>query len=91
MLYKITDMSNKINPSASEPNAPKVNGIEKYRISLNTSKTWIVNIIPNIINKIPGMPKNLNGCLWAIKSIKEKTTSDVCEIGFLVDVLPPVS
>lgn len=41
----------------SEPIATRVNGIEKYLVSLNAVKTFNEKTIPITINAIPGNPR----------------------------------
>ena len=36
MLYKTTDIKSNIRPRTKLPNAKRVEGIEKYRVSLNS-------------------------------------------------------
>ena len=59
-------------------------------MSLNKLRVLIKKIIPIPIKIIPGKPKNFRGFLRQISSIKETTTSEVWDIGFFVEVLPPV-
>lgn len=53
----------------------KVNGIEKYLISLNVIITNTPKISPIVIKIIPGIPKYLKGCLNAINSINDPTVT----------------
>lgn len=74
-----------------KPSDIKVNGIEKYRVSLNTDNTCVEEAIPIIIKRNPGIPRYLRGRLNAINSINVTITFPLCEIGFFDDVFPPVS
>ena len=57
-----------------KPNDIKVNGIEKYRVSLNTDNTYVEEIIPIIIKRNPGIPRYLSGYRNAINSINVTIT-----------------
>ena len=61
ILNNKTDINISINPINSEAIASKVNGMEKYLMSLNIEIMITEKIIP-IINKIiPDTPKYFNG------------------------------
>jgi len=57
MLNKTTDINNSINPINNEPKETKVDGTEKYLVSLNNEITIIAYIIPITISTIPGIPR----------------------------------
>ena len=90
MLYNKTDIRIIIAPTIKVPNTINVIGIEKYLVSLKIAIKFIPNTMLVKIRINPGIPKYFNGCLIAICSTNDITTSPVCDIGFLVEVLPPV-
>ena len=61
MLNNKTDISKSINPINSEDIESKVNGIEKYLVSLNVEIIITEKIIPIIKKIIPNIPKYFNG------------------------------
>ncbi len=61
MVNNTTDINNSKNPKIVTPIEANVNGIEKYRISLNVINTKIPITIPAIIRIIPGIPKYFKG------------------------------
>jgi len=86
ILNKTTDIKSNIKPKIVDPRATRVEGIEKYLVSLNIAITTTEYIIPIISKTRPGNPRYFRGCLIAINSIKEATTPVECETGFLVEV-----
>ena len=56
ILYNTTDINASNTPIKSEPIDKRVNGIEKYLVSLKTDITKTVKIVPIIININPGIP-----------------------------------
>ena len=90
MLYNKTDIRIIIAPIIKVPNTINVIGIEKYLVSLKIEIKFIPNMMLVKISTSPGIPKYFNGCLIAICSTNDTMTSPVCDIGFLVEVLPPV-
>ena len=89
-LYNKIDIRIIITPTTKVPNTINVIGIEKYLVSLKTEIKFIPNAMLVKISTSPGIPKYFNGCLIAICSTNDATTSPDCEIGFFVEVLPPV-
>ena len=61
MLNKTTDISNNTIPIIIVAIDTKVNGIEKYLISLNVINTKMPKITPIVINPIPGNPRYRSG------------------------------
>ena len=75
MPYKTTDINKNIAPNNVDPTPITKLKIGKERTSLKTRIPHIPKEIPIIINKNPGSPKYFNGCLIAMDSIKDVTTS----------------
>ena len=90
ILYNKTEISISITPIIKAPIETKVDGIEKYRVSLKSETVSIEKIIPIDSKITPGIPRNFSGCLMAICSISDAITLVVCDTGFVVEVLPPV-
>ena len=91
ILNNKTDINKNINPINSEPIESKVNGMEKYLVSLNIEIIITEKIIPIIKKIIPDIPKYFNGWRIATSSIIDVITSPLCDNGFFVDVFLPVS
>ena len=61
ILYKTTDISNKINPIIKELIAVKIGGSEKLPVSLKLDIEQIVNPKPINNKVIPGIPRYFKG------------------------------
>ena len=91
ILYKTTDICNKINPIINEHIAVKTEGSEKFPVILKIDIEYVVNPKP-INNKIiPGIPRYFNGWWIAMDSSKEPITLIEWDMGSFVDVFKPVS
>ena len=68
MLKRITETNTNMIPIKRDPNATRVEGIEKYLSSLKIEITVNENVIPRIVKIIPGIPIIKSGRLIAISS-----------------------
>ena len=85
-LNKSVAIKNNSNPVTTSVAPTRVNGIEKYPVSLYIITTLDAKYIPINIVIIPGIQIYFNGDFIAIFSKIVVMTSPVCEIGFFVDV-----
>ena len=77
MPYKTTDIKRSIRPMIVDPTPITSVGTGRKRTSLNIRMAQTPKEIPIIIKKNPGTPRYFNGCLIAMDSIKDVTTSPV--------------